>query len=316
MSTAKIKILYILGHAWSGTTLLGNSLGELDGFFHIGEFHNLWRWNLLEGRECACGATLGQCEVWAPVLRATFGATSAQDIDPGKINRWQQQAFRPKNRLRLMRAAPGRPSSDPSLDLYAQLTARLYRNIQQVTGARVIVDSSKRSGVAALFKLLPDLDPFFVHLVRDPRATAYSWRRRQMRGQPMPRSGPAKSVRDWLFVNLGSEAVRRQYGPDRFRLVRYEDFVASPGSSLRGIAGMVGEEPGNLPLLDERTIQINRNHMLKWNPGRFASGRVELRHDLEWRTGQPPRDRLLATAWASPLMRRYRYRMRGTTQPA
>ena len=36
------RVLYILGWGRSGSTVLGNILGEVDGFFCAGELHYLW----------------------------------------------------------------------------------------------------------------------------------------------------------------------------------------------------------------------------------------------------------------------------------
>src|SRR3712207_200886 len=74
---------------------------------------------------------------------------------------------------------------------------RLYRAIQKVSGAAVIVDSSKRSTYAVLLSLLPFADLRVVHLVRDSRAVAYSWGRIKespavVGGRLMPRTSPAK----------------------------------------------------------------------------------------------------------------------------
>ena len=51
METSKVKVLYVMGHGGSGSTILGNVLGELNGFFHAGELDTLWaltKWNVSE----------------------------------------------------------------------------------------------------------------------------------------------------------------------------------------------------------------------------------------------------------------------------
>ncbi|MBA3432215.1 MAG: hypothetical protein H0U16_12145, partial [Actinobacteria bacterium] len=51
-----LKVLFIMGWTRSGSTILDNLLGEVEGFFSTGELHYLWRRGLLEGRLCSCGA--------------------------------------------------------------------------------------------------------------------------------------------------------------------------------------------------------------------------------------------------------------------
>src|SRR4028119_1802817 len=88
---------------------------------------------------------------------------------------------------------------------------RLYRAIQRVSGAGVIVDSSKRFSYAVLLSLLPFGDLRVVHLVRDSRAVAYSWARssestvgRRLRSQGWTlkaRLSPAFQSRVWSLQN-------------------------------------------------------------------------------------------------------------------
>ncbi|MGC2329908.1 MAG: hypothetical protein WA581_00505 [Candidatus Acidiferrales bacterium] len=44
----KIKILYIASFSRSGTTILGNVLGEVNGFFHDGELWQPWNEGVLQ----------------------------------------------------------------------------------------------------------------------------------------------------------------------------------------------------------------------------------------------------------------------------
>ena len=43
MATPIVKVVYIAGMGRSGSTLLGSLLGQLDGFFFVGEFRHLVR---------------------------------------------------------------------------------------------------------------------------------------------------------------------------------------------------------------------------------------------------------------------------------
>src|SRR5438067_9142701 len=95
--------------------------------------------------------------------------------DPKAVTGWQRQSVRVRHTRRLLRRQRDGRRWD-ALDRYAPLAASLYRAIADVTGAKVVVDSSKRPSDAALLPLLEGVDPYFIHLVRDPRAVAFSWR--------------------------------------------------------------------------------------------------------------------------------------------
>ena len=53
----QLKVLYIAGEGRSGSTILGNILSQIDGFFSVGEMHHIWDRGFIENWRCSCGAT-------------------------------------------------------------------------------------------------------------------------------------------------------------------------------------------------------------------------------------------------------------------
>ena len=318
--TDRVKVLYILGWGRSGSTIMDNLLGELDGFFSAGELNYLWQRGLVEGRKCGCGRPVRACPVWSGVLRRAFGDDWEARIDPREVVRWQREAVRVRHTPAMLRLQPGEPTGRPALDAYLGVLARLYRAIPEETGARVVVDSSKRPSDAALLRLVPGVRPSYVQLVRDPRAVAYSWQRHKAqpdRNRPaeLVRHGPVDSTLSWIRWNSLAESVRAKSPPSSSLLLRYEDLVARPRPSLLDVAALVGEAPPALPLEGERTALLEPNHTVSGNPSRFRTGRVELRADDEWITRQSPAQRSMVTSLALPLLSRYGYPLRvGTPQ--
>src|SRR5439155_13251896 len=102
-----------MGHGWSGSTILGNLLGELEGFFHAGELRRLWGEALPSGAPCGCGAPIGDCPVWSKVL----AHPSVASLDPAQVDRWHR-AVRVRRTPRLLRFRRGRPMGRPDLDRY------------------------------------------------------------------------------------------------------------------------------------------------------------------------------------------------------
>ena len=302
----RTKVLYIMGWGRSGSTILDNLLGELDGCFSMGELHYFWERSVLEGRSCGCGKSVTECEVWSKVLAAVDGS------DAARIVGWQNDAVRIRHTWKLLHAGPGGVGGSPPLRAYADVTGRLYRAARDVTGARVLIDSSKRPSDAALLELLPGVEPFYLHLVRDPRAVAYSWKRKKRQHDTaapaeMLTHGTVDNALNWMIWNLAAGAVRRRAGGSRSMLLRYEDFVERPRDAAVAIAGMVGEACAALPFEDDRTIRLGTNHTVSGNPSRFTTGSVQIRPDREWVGAQRPVDRWATTALTLPLLSRYRY---------
>lgn len=306
ISSPRPKVVFILGFGRSGSTLLNSLLGQPDGFFAAGELHYLWERGLMLRHTCGCGEPLTECDLWSMILSRAF----PHGIEPSEVLKWRREVLRVRHTRRLLRESPHRTSSRRSVERYKQVMTTLYKSIVATTGARLIVDSSKRPSDAALTRLIGDVDPYFVHLVRDPRAVAYSWAHRTRefdKTAEMKRWNALASGAMWVEWNIAASLLRRKVGPDRFVTVRYEDFVDDPYEAVEAIAGMVDEDPRSFPIGEEGRISLNRNHSVSGNPSRFLAGAIELRRDDEWLFRQPRGDRIVATLVTLPLLRTYDY---------
>ena len=303
------KVLYIVGWGRSGSTLLDTLLGELPGFFSTGELRSIWERGLVERRWCGCGLPVPDCPVWSEVLERMRPDADAE-LDPRVVMRWQKEAFRVRHTRKLLRARTADELGPPGPQ-YGRVVAALYRAIAETTQAQVIVDSSKVPSDSALLRLLPDVQSFFVQLVRDPRAVAVSWKRaNQLKDQDPPKAmethGPVFSTVTWLGWNLLAEAIRRR-SPAPSLLLRYEDLVADPRGALKRISELVDGPPVPSDFLEERTATLGANHTVSGNPVRFSTGRISLTEDRQWVTTLPRGEGLLISGLASPLLRRYGY---------
>lgn len=305
-----LRVLYIAGLGRSGSTILANSLGQVEGFFSAGELNFIWKHNVLENRLCGCGTPFRECPVWQEIFRRAFGGMDA--VDARRMISLQASGARTRHVLPMLVPA-GRRRIASRLREYLANTGRLYRAMAEVTGSRVIVDSSKEPAYGYAVGMIPGVDLRVVHLIRDPRAAAYSWLRKKEQPDSetrryMFRMGPGRSAVLWDAWNLSAEALWR--GRSYLRL-RYEDFVAAPGPALRSVLDLAGEPEAPLPLVGEREVKLGVSHTVSGNPNRFETGAVELRPDERWRSGMTPRDRALATALTLPLLPRYGYPLTG-----
>ncbi len=319
MSADDLRVLYVMGIYHSGTTVLSNLVGQLDGFFAVGELRTLWPKLTRTHYRCGCGELLLECPVWSPILSSTFGEGEERTALARDMWRYQREALHEYHTwLRvgglLRRRGQGLPAGGP-LARYADTLARLYQGIARETGAKVIVDSSKEPTDAALLLLMPEVSPAFVQIVRDPRGLVYSLLRVQAGGEPVAGSRwrqSAYAALSWSAGNLAGAAVRRAAGPARSALLRYEDFVAAPQDCVAGLADMAGQ-PARLTTSPAPgragTVTMNVTHTVGGNNNRFRTGEVRLREDTEWRSRLHRMDRAAVTTVCSPLMAHYGYRL-------
>jgi hypothetical protein len=309
MNNGKIKVLSIAGWGRSGSTILDNILGQIDGFFSVGELRYIWDRNLIDNRLCGCGAPFKECEVWQRVLDEAFGGID--QIDPYEMIDLRDGATRSRH-LPLM-LIPWRQSSLIShLGEYLANLEKLYRAIQSTSGSRVIVDSSKFPSYGYMLRLLPAIDLYVVHLIRDPRGVAYSWlRRRKLELNTeapiyMKSFGPGESSLIWNTWNMAIEAIWRS-SRHRYLRLHYEDFVQRPQEAVERILDLLHEEAPRLPFVDTHKVELGINHTTSGNPNRVQTGVIALRSDEAWKEKMKQSNKALVTMLTWPLLVRYGY---------
>ena len=165
LDNGKTKVLYIAGLGRSGSTILANSLGQIDGFFSAGELCFLWKHNFIENRLCGCGEPFYECPVWTEVVERAFGGLDG--VDAPEMIQLQMANARTRH-IPLMLTERGSRVLAGRMEEFLNNTARLYESIASVTGSRVIVDSSKEPSYGYALSMIPGIDFRVLHLIRDP----------------------------------------------------------------------------------------------------------------------------------------------------
>jgi hypothetical protein len=304
-----LTILCITGWCRNGSTIIGNVLNEVPGIFHVGELHFLWKNSVGRGANssCGCGEHLTRCPIWSEILPVGRPAGMSPEAHADEVIRRQRSSVRTRHTWRVLgRGLAGAGRAD--IRAHAELMTQVYSAVAARTGARVIVDTTKIPGEAALLPHLPGTETFFVHLVRDPRAVAQSWSREKQYCYVLPAH---TSTAYWYGFNLAAAAVVRRYR-DRSLFLRYEDFIADPAATIDTLLRLCGADPAANPVRG-RTVELHTNHTVTGNPDRFSTGTTVLRDsDDAWRSELPVAAKLPATALSWPLSARYGYRYRGT----
>ena len=312
MLPQRTRVLYIAGTGRSGSTVLANILGEVAGLVSAGELRFVWERGIVENRLCGCGERFAACSRWREVLITAYGEPDA--VDAAAMARWQRGRSRMRHLPRLFAARFGHDVLDRRHGDHADRLARLIAAVSACAGGAVVVDSSKLPAYGFLLAQLPSIDLHVVHLVRDPRAAAYSWMRRKEQpdrgySADMQTIGPLKSSALWTVWNASAQAMWR-HGDGHYLRVRYEDFAARPREVVEEILSMLGMAGASLPFIDERTVSLGVNHTVAGNPDRLRHGVTRLERDGAWAARLRGRDRLLVSAVTAPLLLRYGYPLR------
>lgn len=304
------RVIFLGGLGRSGTTLIERVLGEVPGVCALGEVVHLWQRDLRDDERCGCGVPFSQCDFWERVGVAAFGGWHRVDVH--RVLMLRDLVERTRHIPRLATRVP--PQYADLIREYADYYARIYAAAANVSGASVVVDSSKHSALAHVLRYaMPSLDLRVVHVVRDARGVAYSWTKHVRRPEAvaadpeMTRYAPTRSALLWTAHNAAFGLLQRRGVP--VRRLRYEEFLADPQSSLRRLVAFAGLDPSAVDLswLSTSSVELGTSHSAAGNPMRFTTGPIELRRDDAWRTKLAPRQRMVVSAVCAPMLKAYGY---------
>lgn len=308
---AQPVVVYIMGLYRSGTTLLGNILGQGPGYTSVGELRAFWRQLQDPDARCGCGKQLRQCEVWSDIADRTLGQAEESLTRARLVKETQLRLFGGRHTwLWLPGVWMHSPLRRGEAARYSAQLRDTYAAVAAVTASRVVVDSSKEPGDAVLVASLPGVVAYFVQIVRDPRGVVSSQLRLSL---PRSRAGRALMCAywsvAWIIANVAAAAVRRWRAPAGHQLlVRYEDLVADPDGVVARVARMTGAGVASGKAGSRGSVRLGPSHTADGNPSRMTTGDIELVIDESWRDSLTPLERRVVWALCRPLTRRYGYR--------
>jgi hypothetical protein len=296
------RVLFIAGLGRSGTTLVERLLGQIEGVQTLGETVHLWVRGIQRDETCGCGLRFHDCPFWSQIGDTAFGGWGQVDVAEVLAMRHHVDRLR---RLPGVVAHPG-----PEVRRYAGLFRSIYEAAQQISRARLIVDSSKHPSMAYCLRTQSKhLDLRVVHVVRDPRAVAYSWAKKVERPEAgvedmfMSQYAPARAAALWDAENVAVAGLARLAVP--VMRLHYEDLVADPSAQLRRLLDFAGMPADVTIPIEGHRATLGPNHTVSGNPLRFHNGGLDIRRDDEWLTRLGSRDRRLVSAMTAPLRLAY-----------
>ena len=304
----RLRVIYIAAHGRSGTTLVGSLIGMLDDCCFVGEVWAAWTDGVRANRMCGCGEPFRRCPFWTAVFDRAFGGfdTPASRDAERAIARLQA----PSEALKFWRSILQHGAIATDATAYQNALLPLYQAIHDISGDRVVVDSSKLLRYGALLASLPDVDIRFVNVVRDVRGVMQSRARpalmrdgdaRHADGTDAPRYRVMRVVSRWIARNELSMQLVDRFGGLR---VLYEEFVLDPRPTLTALAD-AESATRVMHRIGDGTAPVQHQLGGNWVRG------LKLEPRETWRDELPPGVRVATTALAWPFLRRYRFENRG-----
>jgi hypothetical protein len=170
------------------------------------------------------------------------------------------------------RALWWRPETHADLQRFLSAASEFYNTLAALTGASVIVDSSKNPTLAALLTRAPEIEVYIIHMIRDLRGVVSSWYRPKAYISAM---SPRRCILQWYRANVGAEFLKNRAAG--FSRLRYEDFVARPKPMLEQLASTIGGFPVRCSFFRDGQAQIHLQHHALGNPDKLQCGEIVLR---------------------------------------
>lgn len=302
-----MKVLYIAGAGRSGSTLIEQILGNLPGFFSVGEIRHFWEYYLSGNVLCGCGELLNECPIWSKAIEhAKFSQMELDEI--------REKSLKIDRTRNLLQIAMGLYDQQSFQELKLA-NEKLYKSLFELSGAEIIVDSSKVPSHQYLLSQITDIGLLSLHLIRDGRAVAYSWNKHVkiehgIKGDTtyMPHRATYPSLIRWAAENLFTTIFNRNLANKSF--MRYEDFTQHPSAELKRVFAELQIDQSCLDKLagiEQQEIRIRRTHSVGGNPLRFENQSIQIRTDQNWKNEISKSSYFWQGLLISPVLKAYGY---------
>jgi hypothetical protein len=239
---AKQKILYVLGHGYSGSTLLALALGTLRGVTSLGEVANLEH-DYIADLHCSCQIRLGYCTFWSRIK--TELAYRQRDV-PIK-ERWLLEDAAGRElidarggglkKLLLVMGWPLRWFfGSKNIARYERKNIFFLKDMFAITNSEILVDLSKSPERLEVFRKSEDIDIYCLYLKRKPAEVYASNLKRPKKTRAQ---FGFKVWREAIWYALRTRSYNRTYNklvPQRKRELNWSEFTQNPSFHLNEIA--------------------------------------------------------------------------------
>lgn len=321
------RLAYVLSASHSGSTLLSMLLGAQPGASTAGELKATSMGDPDQYR-CSCKSLIRECPFWRTVEQAmedrgisdfdiTRAGTNLDETD----SRYARRLLAP-----LYRKRPSEWMRDAALSLSPKWRKHLHEtnrrnlalveSLQEITGAQVVIDSSKLALRLKYLLQIPAMEIKVIRVIRDGRAVSLTYTDEwtfadatepSLRGggsgrrRPPPRRSMAEAAREWKRSNEAADCLTAQLPRKQWTVVRYEDLCADPEQTLKRLITFLELDPATMNL----DFKGREHHVI--GNGMRMDATSEIRLDERWKTHLTPEDLKAFDVVAGDLNRQYGY---------
>ena len=320
------KLAYLLAASHSGSTLLAMLLGAQPGACTAGELKATSLGDAASYR-CSCRDRILDCDFWNQIATAmaargyadfqiTRAGTNIFEIDSPYTRRLLAPVYR-GGTLEIIRdlALSFSPMWNAHLADCNDRNLALIESLLDVTGAAVVIDSSKVALRLKYLLKIPGLDLRVIRVIRDGRAVALTYtddwtfadsKDPDMRGggtgiRRPPLGSMIAAANTWKRSNESCDALTARLPATQWTEVRYEDLCSDPEGTLKRLVTFLNLDPDKVRLAFRAVPQ----HVIGNGMRMDSSSEVSL--DERWKSHLCKEDLQVFDAIAGDLNRCYGY---------
>lgn len=253
----RIKVVYVAGSSYSGSTLLGIVLGANSKIFNLGEVSQYEKVKSQNNKGessrrrniCTCGKRYKECKFWGKVY-----SKYNKDIDFNPAPGFSFLNL--KLMLKILNPFSSLQDKSKQSEEYERLFQVLHNNaIKEKGSTEYLLDSSK--SIYNLFLLLSaeNIELKVIHLIRDGNSVVNSFKKHK--------TNIFYGIFSWIFVNVMCRLFIKRSNADNIKL-DYERFCNNLPKELDKINKFLGT---NLDSNNYKDKVRNENyHLISGNP--------------------------------------------------
>lgn len=280
----KINLIYILGRAYTGSTLLEMILDTHPDIVGVGEMIFLKRiYNRQHEIQCSCLKKVEDCNFWTNVFN------EYKTINPGNNNNIFdfRTSYSPlKNGLKKLKNI----FSDADIKRYGKKNYQFFNIIKNVSGKKYIVDASKDPFRLYMLKRSGLFNIKVIYLYRNGQASIDSFKKR---------NSANFNIFNRMFYFVAGEILIRKTLKQGFKRqdyfgLRYEDFTSNFNFEIIKLLDFLGLYFNQKDFTDENsnnfflnTINKNQSHIVGGNIYRLQKIK-EIKNFDTWKKRQTP----------------------------
>lgn len=304
----KPKIIYIMGHSRSGSTIFDIMLSNASNVVGVGELKNLEKVGFINNDYCSCGSHVDECSFWSKIK---------QDLEDSGFDDFEKQN-------NLIDSVDGHKryfyeylektkSSIEKTDSYLNYNNHIFSSILKNSNANSVVDSSKMPTRGYFLSLMEDFDVYLLHIVRDPRAVCWSMYKplkkdlangvqRDMPGKPI-----MKTIKSWIGNAVISLKVKEQL-KDKYMLINYDRLIQENEIVLDEISKFTDIDFSEVAAMIKRDDEFTKFHTVAGNRLRMAE-KIKLKYDDSWKKKLSLFQKSYITLLTFPLLKKFGFKV-------